>query len=60
MTISPIELMIDKVTGYVPGKIHPVKYNPVRCDNCRRHKAVLVSDTKPTKILCKKCVEDQL
>lgn len=60
MARSPIEMMIDKATGYVPGS--PPKYPQVtlRCPKCKRTKEVRKDSTDlknaaVVEIQCDKC-----
>lgn len=46
--LSPIEMMIDKATGYKPGSAAPAKpMVTLRCPRCKRTMRVAKDDTDP-------------
>ena len=59
MPLSPIEQMIDKATGYNPNEhkhAKPPEWKPIVCDGCHNHRRVFISEGKPHRILCTRCL----
>ncbi len=62
--LSPIEMMIDRVTGYAPGAVPDRKFVKLECPQCGKRRSVPKDKTGPPNtarvvLECNECAGDE-